>query len=74
MAIAMIFMVRSNHLGQVLLRDQIFPPALLRNLDAAHTSPEQIQERGFNLNGHGRRQSRRDGTACGNHCQRRRYK
>ena len=70
----MIFMVRSNHLGQVLLRDQIFPPALLRNLDAAHTSPEQIQERGFNLNGHGRRQSRRDGRDGDAHDQLRKYK
>ena len=41
-------MARSSHLGQVLLRDRMPPPALLLNLDAAHASPEEIPERGFN--------------------------
>ena len=41
----MIFMVRSSHLGQVLLRNQMLPLALSLNLDAAHASAEDIPEK-----------------------------
>ena len=41
----MSFMVRSNRPGQVLLRDQMPPPVLFLNLDAAHAPAEENPER-----------------------------
>ena len=46
----MIFMARSSHLGQVLLRDRMLLPALFLDLDAAHASAEEMPKRGFNSN------------------------
>ena len=37
-----------KHVGQALLRDQLPPPALFLNLDAAHASAEETPEREFN--------------------------
>ena len=48
--IVMIFMARSSHLGQVLLRDRMPLLALFLNLDDAHASCEEIPERGFDSN------------------------
>ena len=55
----MIFTVCSSQLGQVLLRDQMLPPALFLNLDVAYVSAEEIPKRGFDLHRlsrYGRRQ------------------
>ena len=46
----MSFMVRSNRPGQVLLRDQMPPPVLFLNLNAANASNKEIPEREFNSN------------------------
>ena len=43
----MIFMARSSHLGQVLLRERMPLPALFLDPDAAHESDKEIWKRGF---------------------------
>ena len=41
----MIFVARSSHLGQVLLRERMPLPALFLDPDAAHESDEEIWKR-----------------------------
>ena len=74
LAITIFYMARSRHLGQVLLRDQIPPPSLLLNLDAPIHLLKISWKEDLTQIADGRRQSRRDETAGGRHCQSRKYK
>ena len=64
-AIVVIFMVRSSHLGQVLLRERMPLLALFLNLMTPRHQTKRSGKEDSTQHAHDRRQSRRNGTAGG---------